>query len=63
MIRKISPNNLAGISRHFDRQRSDIKKKLRCLNKKKLELENELAVCEDGIKWCEDTYKLSKVGE
>lgn len=59
-VRKISPRNLPGITKHFEQQKQETEKKLASLNKTRLKLEKELAVFEDGLEFCEQIYTAGK---
>lgn len=59
-IIKLTPKNLAGIQKHFDKLKKDTEEKIRALNKKKSALERELEIFKDGAEWCEEVYKAEK---
>ncbi len=63
VVHRIQPRNLPGIKKHFDQQKKCIKEKLRALAKKKIELEAELSIAEDGIEMCENMYAQSKAAQ
>lgn len=57
---KLTPRNLAGIEKLFHKQKLEIERKLRNINKAKMNLEAELEVLKDGEEWCQKVYKSSK---
>lgn len=58
--KKISPRNLPGITKHFKEQKQETEKKLAALNKKRVALEKELAIFQDGLEFCEQIYEAGK---
>lgn len=59
-ILKLQPRNLPGIEKHFAARKKEIKAKLASLNKKRVQLERELEVAEDGYEWCQNLYQANK---
>lgn len=57
---KLTPHNLPGMQKHFETMLRETNKKLAGINKKKVQLERDRDLYQDGVEFCKQIYEASR---